>query len=313
MKTLKLLFILLVSAGVINSAKAQSSFYVRGGVGIGFGLNPSVIGTNSTSSTTQNFTTGNYFSSNTMTSVTHSPGEGIYPEAAFGVMINENMGFELGFSYAAGFSTTVTNSSNGVDSDKVVSTYVTSDSTSTTATKYSYHSFLITPAFVIQGNPDNTIIPYARLGLIISIGSQVTGDQTNSSNNTNTDTSVFGAQGSSSYEYIQETTGSIQLGVNAVAGLRYKLSDNVSLYAEVNARALNFKASQSTITTYTVNGTDELSKLTPSQLTTNYVNSTSYNSNTTYGTSTPSQSLTWQEPASSVGIAIGIMIGFGGK
>jgi outer membrane protein W len=302
MKAFKLVLIFSVAIGIINSAKAQSSFYIRAGAGFGFGLNPSEIGPGNTSSTYGSPTTYTY--SNTSTNVQFSPGKGIYPEIAFGYMVTGNVGFELGFSYAYGLSASINSSDNNVDSG-----YEAESDNSTIKT--SFHSFLITPAFVITGNNNKKIVPYARMGLIISIASQLKADETY-------DTIVssyqpFISSYSSSGEEVAEVTGTVQLGVVAAAGVTYKLSKHISIFGEINARAFNFKFSQSNLTTYTYNGVNELPTLTTNNKQIDYVNSITTTNNTTYSPGTASQELTALVPASSVGISVGLKIGFGEK
>jgi hypothetical protein len=149
------------------------------------------------------------------------------------------------------------------------------------------------------------------MGLIISIASQLKADETGDTV-VSSSTSAFSSY-SSSGEEVAEVSGALQLGVAAAAGVTYKLSKHFSIFGEVNARAFNFKFNQSNLTTDTYNGTNELPTLTTSEKQINYINSITTTNNTTNSSSSPSQQLVALVPASSVGISIGLKIGFGGK
>jgi len=305
--TLKLLMLLLVSVGIVNCAKAQS-LYIRGGIGVGLGLNPSTIGTNSTYTSYVDYDNqANSTYSYTQSPDKKSPGEGLYPEIAIGYMLNSHVGFELGFSYASGFSTTVTNDSTGTGTELGY----TGAQTFTSAAKYSFHSFLITPSIVISAGGDNKLTPYGRLGMIISLASEgnmddnYSGSQT--SNAPNYDNTAF------SGEEATQTTGTVQLGVAGAVGVNYKLSSLISIFGEVNVRAFNFQFDQTTITTDTYNGVDNLPNLTTSQKQINYVSSITTTNATAYNAGNPTQELTQAVPANTVGITIGIKLNLGGK
>src|ERR1035438_7821011 len=110
MKNIKILFIVL-AAIVLSSITVNSNaqgFYIDAGLGYGFNAVSQSIG-DSYSSTNS----GSTFSS-TDQNVKGSFGAGLNFGAAFGYMISEHIGAELGISYLSGSTIQITNTSNDV-------------------------------------------------------------------------------------------------------------------------------------------------------------------------------------------------------
>ncbi len=104
--------------------------------------------------------------------------------------------------------------------------------------------------------------------------------------------------------------GGLQVGFHGALGLSYTVTNMLSIFGEITTTLQNWVPAEGLVTTYNVNGVDQLNQLPTYQKQTNYVSSGSFNN--TYKPGSPDQEPQIHLPFSSVGITIGVIINFTG-
>ena len=206
-------------------------------------------------------------------------GKGLNFGGTFGVMFNENIGAELGLSYLLG----------GKSEAKDIYPMGTTDYT------LSSNMFRIIPSLVIASGLDG-VNPYAKFGLIIGIGSIMYDVEDNDAG----DITIL------KFKF----DGGVALGLNAGIGATFSLSDNMSLFGEINVVNLSYAPDKSELTEATDNGVDFLIDLTTNDKEIEFVDSFTDNFSTPTPDSQPDKQLKQKFPFGSIGINVGFRIGF---
>jgi len=165
-------------------------------------------------------------------------------------MVNDNIGVDLGFSYLFGSRTTMSEvTASGAEGSVVSRT----------------RQARLSPSFVMStGNGAEELAVYSKIGFVLPVAGK-----------TITDVSYdnFGGSGDKLTQTI-ESKGKISLGFTFAVGAMYPLSDNFSLFGELQYVGLSIRPSQSTYTEYSIGSTNVLNTLSDDQKTTKYVNKT---------------------------------------
>jgi opacity protein-like surface antigen len=209
-----------------------------------------------------------------------SLGKGFNVEGAFGYMFTKNIGAELGISYLLGAKV------------KAKATYMDGSIADYTL---SAQMFRINPSVIIACG-FNKINPYAKLGLIIGFGSITYKEDHNESGSTE----------------VMETklNGGMAFGLNAGAGVIFKLTKLLSLFGEINMVNLSWAPTKGKMTEYNLNGTDQLPNLKTSEKEIDFVDHYTIDSKNPRPDSEPRQELKQKFPFGSVGLNIGLKIRF---
>jgi opacity protein-like surface antigen len=216
--------------------------------------------------------------SSTLKQINASLGNGFTVEGAFGYMFTKNIGAELGISYLLGA--------------KVTGKAAYTDG-STADYNLSAQMFRINPSVVIACG-FNKINPYAKLGVIMGFGS-ITYEEDNN--------------GPGTTEVMKTTlNGGVSFGLNAGAGVIFKLSKLLSLFGEINMVNLSWAPTAGKMTEDNLNGTDQLPNLTTNQKEIDFVRSYTNDSKNPRPDSEPRQELAQKFPFGSVGLNIGLKI-----
>jgi len=251
----------------------SGNFELCAGAGYGFSFNGGLLGQNKTFTANDRTFDGQYGS--------WAQGTNIFIKTDF--HISNSIGVGVVFDYSDGKNYTWDVNAIGVNP-----TYQHYES--------QYTGYSATP--FIQFNPcgSNLISPYVDLGLRLNFSNTIkqTLDQTQTSNNITTTT-------------IQEATlkGAFSTGFDAALGIKFRLSNNWGLNAEINSSNSNFVQDHATINKYMINGTDQLGTLNVSQKQTDYVKSYTV-PNSGFDSNSPSKALKNPVPASTIGISLGI-------
>lgn len=267
-------------------SQANSQLYVE--VGGGYGLAAAANGYTMQNSSTS-FQTG---STSTMAAKSGiSYGKGAQAFVVIGTMFNANVGAELGVSYLAGakFKSTSTDTSD-VGIDKRISTS-------------SGTMLRLTPALRLTAGKGN-VKPYLKAGVVIGVSPKLK----------NQLDFPLGSGGAGNAE--AETTGGISIGFSGGAGATFRLSNKLSFFSEVSIITQSWSPKKGVVTKYVSNGVDQLPTLTVSDKETEFVSSltSTYSPGIyPYDTTTPSKTLKTLLPFSSVGLNVGLHIGFGRK
>jgi outer membrane protein with beta-barrel domain len=291
MNLIKILFVstmtIVLSSISINS-NAQN-FYLGLGLGIGLNASSQTIGDDYTSTSTGSSLT------TTDQNVKGSFGAGMNYGGMVGYKISEHVSAELGVSYLSGSAIQITSNTTDVGNYSVSSTRNMTGS-----------MLRIIPSVKISGK-QNIFTPYIRMGLVIGLSPSVT--ITNDS--TDSYTNIFQTPPTTDTVISQTTklSGGISIGFMGALGLNYKLSNVISIYAEVEMIGQTYAPTTGEMTVNTKDGVDQLSGMTTSQKQTNYVDSYS---TTIINNSIPSTQLKFYEPFSSWGFHLGIQFTFMG-
>jgi Outer membrane protein beta-barrel domain len=263
---------------VIDSRYVETNnLYIKAALGVSFGLDPAIL--NQTTSTT-----GESTSTIVTEAIKARLGSGIPIEVATGFKFSKHFAVELGIDYNLGFSTKVNNVLNG-DNTKIT---------------VKASTLSVIPSLVAQFQAGQ-VIPYVRVGPEIAVV-----------NNYRTLTvglvSTFKTTGSTG-ERDTRDYGGIAIGIKAAAGVEYPITKLVSIFGEVQARAISFFPKHGKVTKYTVDGADQLSTLGTKQAKWDYVKSVNYSDQ--ISNDQPNQFLRVNHAVSNVGLVVGVKVNFG--
>ncbi len=208
-----------------------------------------------------------------------SLGKGLNFGGTFGYMFNKNIGAELSVSYLLG------------GESKAKDTYTGG----TTEYTLSAKMLRFNPSLVVASGLEK-INPYAKFGLIIGSGSVLYGINDKDGG----DVSVLKF----------ELNGGLALGLNAAIGIAFNLNEKMSFFSELNMVNLSYAPEKGQVTEATFNGTDMLPELTTSEKEIEFVDSYTINYNNPPADSQPTKELKPKLPFGSIGINIGVKIGF---
>lgn len=244
--------------------------YLSFNVGYGFKMGSS---TSIMSNTTRTATTF------TQEKVKVSLGKGFNLGGTFGYMFGENgnLGAELGLSYLIGGKSKATATYTGGKTDYTISA----------------NMFRINPSIILASGLEK-FNPYAKLGLVIGIGSVKS--ETDNNNN-----------GNVSY-HKTKTKGGVAIGLSSAVGAMFDFNESLSFFGEVNMVNMQYTPTKSELVEATNNGRDLLPNMTTSQKETEYVNSYTIDQNNPAPSSQPDQQLKSPLPFSSIGINIGVRL-----
>jgi len=162
------------------------------------------------------------------TTINGTFGQGIPINLAGGFMFNEHIGAELGLTYLMG-STITTSESTYLDG-----------SNSTTSTKGS--QLRILPQLVISSGSASALEVYAKGGLLLP----VSGSTTYKIDRLKSNGKTAVTEGTS--------TGKFSLGLTGTVGAAYGISDNLSVFGELQGAGLSIKTDKMTMTSYVDEG-----------------------------------------------------------
>src|SRR6056297_436541 len=275
MKNFKKILMVLAISFVSSSMFAQGAYV---SLNAGYGL-----GTSKTSVENYGFT--NYTSnpdSYTSEQIFLSLGSGITVNGAFGFMFNENLGAEVGVSYLLGSETEAEDIYSSGDG---VSTYTISS-----------NMLRVAPSLVFSTNMGG-FRPYAKFGVLIGKGTIDFANEYTSSTGDESITEV-------------ELKGGMSFGLNAAVGALFTLSDNMSLFGEINMDNMNYSPTEGEVTKATYNGESQLDNMTTREKEIEYVDSYTYDYTNPPSDSEPSKELKHQFPYGKIGFNFGVRIGF---
>lgn len=217
--------------------------------------------------------------SSTSEQVYVSFGKGLNFGGAFGYMFNENIGAELGLSYLLGGKSTAKDDYKDGTTDYTLSS----------------NMLRINPSLVISSGLDG-VNPYAKFGLVIGTGS------VNYEYEDNDDGDV--------YRLKMKMDGGLSMGLNAAIGANFTLSDNMSLFGEINMINMSYAPTKGEVTEVTYNGADMLPDMTTSVKEIEFVDSYTYSYGNPPPDSEPNKELKQKLPFGNFGLNFGLRIGF---
>jgi hypothetical protein len=272
-RILPVILFLVSHHGILNA----QCFY--GGIGGGYGF---MAGSNNYGSDRNVLYThsGSSLPDSTLhvTSRSYSLGKGINGCLYGGYQINRHLGVELGFSYLKGAQTSIRHT-------QYDSTALVVDDRETV----SGVQFRITPALRFQ-TAVKKINVYMTAGMIIGVGSKEHDEQD--------------YYGGNNDVIIYTSSGRTAFGFHASCGTIWMFQKRFGLFAEVTANFLNWAPQRMVMTTYTVNGVNELSTLNSNLKETDYY--AAVNSNYSTNVNQPALAVLNYLPFSAIGFNFGI-------
>lgn len=226
-------------------------------------------------------------SSTTYKGIYNSLGQGFTPAIAVGYKINPNVGLEVGYSMLIGSKITA-------DIHDASSANV---ETGTQVISADMHRLMLGTR--IDHNVGN-IHPYIRLGIVVGLGTRVIHE---------VETTTTGPAFNESFHSIEEYDGGLSVGFSTGFGLTYHMSESFGIFVEAGLIAQNYAPAHSKLTTYDVDGQDQLGSMTIRQKETNYVDE--YTTTNPSNDGAPDEDLSFYFPASSMGISVGLHFWFG--
>ena len=211
---------------------------------------------------------------------------GLLGKAAFGYMINENVGVEL----AAQMTLAPKKYTSGIDT-----IYVGNVPSSVSFTQQSKGLLLFIPSLVMQTSGDNLKL-YSRVGLVIPARTKIVQDQIF--------TNLPGTGALTTDDVTYNIKNSFSLGFAAAIGVKYKLSEKTQLWAEVSFLSLNVLTKQGTLVAFSEDGQSYAPSSTGLPTTINYSKTASVDS------SQVSQAA-YAIPFSSIGLHVGVSYSLG--
>ena len=218
-------------AGTLNAQKA----YIRLGVGGGIGLKQyegSMLADETHTSTSDNLVIKSM-----------GLGDGFNANLAFGFMLSNYVGIELGVNEFIGLGNKIHSSSTNSGYD------YSSDS------KLSGMMLQIIPAIVITPGLEK-VNPYARLGMSVGILSSVV------IKGNSTSTGGESLIATSNFEDNVKLYGGIALGFTAAGGIDFNLSEKLAFFGEFVFNGITYAPAKGKHTKYTVDGVDKLATMT---------------------------------------------------
>lgn len=219
--------------------------------------------------------------------IKYDPGTGLDYELFGGYHVNRFFSVDLGVGYFHGFNINQTRTGTGEGS-----TY--SENLKMSASMFSINPGIeISPGF-------SKINPFIDINLMIGILPRIMEKETNTtySGSTSTETDQTGIY-----------HGGVPIGYDIKAGVDFKLSKIVGLYADLNFRGLNYTPTKYSIKKYTVNGVDEFSTLTTKERETIFVKN--YDKNEVIPSDSPNKQLKESYPFTGIGLDLGVKINLG--
>jgi hypothetical protein len=229
-KIFSMMLAICLMAGIANAQKT----YIRLGVGGGVGLKQYDGENWADETSTPN--SDNFVIKST------GLGGGFNANLAFGYMLSDYVGIELGVNEFIGLTkkTKYTSTSNSGDY--------------TTDYKVSGMMLQVVPAIVITPGLEK-LNPYARLGMIVGILPSIT-DKTNSTATYSGETLKVTHTGDAKIKL----SGGVAFGFTAAGGVAFNLSEKLDFFAEIVFNGITYAPSKGKYKEWTVDGDDQLAK-----------------------------------------------------
>jgi hypothetical protein len=228
---MKKIYVLVLAVFLMAGTVSAQKNYLRFGVGGGVGLKQymSYFWANETATN----------STDNVEVKSMSLGGGFNVNLAFGHMMSDYVGIELGVNEFIGLTKKVNSSQTNTYGDY------------TSETKLSGMMLQLVPAIVITPGLEK-INPYARLGMIVGILPSVT-EKYNS-------TTTYSGELKATHTTADKVklSGNVSLGFTAAAGFDYNLSEKLALYGELVFNGITYAPSKGKYKEWTVDGVDQM-------------------------------------------------------
>ena len=223
-----------------------------------------------------------------LTTIMYDPETGLNYDLYGGYHINRFISVGIGLEYFHGFNINQTRTGTSGESGSFNETV-----------KWNATMFGIIPGIEISPG-FSTLNPWIDIGAYIGVIPRIMEKETNtSSSGTSSSTTT-----QTGYYH-----GGVPIGFDIKAGVDYKLTKTLGLYADLNFRGLNFTPKKYSMKTYSIDGVDYFSTLSTKQKETDFVKS--YDSRETIPPDSPNKALKESFPFTGIGLDIGVKLNLG--
>jgi len=264
----------------LSVATAQGG-YASLSVGYAAGTSAEAIGVKTDYPTATTFTQSN---------VIGTYGGGIPMALAGGYMISEHFGLELGVNYFMGAEVTT----------DVTTTFYGDGSTTTSQGD----QIRVLPQLVLSTGSDFPIEIFAKAGVVMPVGGS-TNFKVDAISTMQVAPDVFAQV---PVVAVGNATGNFSYGYTGTVGAAYGISDNLSIFGELQYTGLRALSKSQTITSYMVGGVEQISAMTVSDKETTSVDELIETSNT--DSTKPTEVLGTTANYNSMGINLGVCFKF---
>lgn len=204
-----------------------------------------------------------------------------------GYMLSEHFGMEIGINYFMGTEVMMNKDT---------------DANGSVNTEYAKSNQLrIMPNLIFSTGTENNLSAYAKAGLVLP----VMGTTFSRVDDTGASSGPFP---SPAYNYEAETKGQFTLGFSGSLGGAYKLSDGVSLFAELSSVNMRIKGKKTSITSYEYAGQNVLGTMNTSDKEIEYVDD--YNTAVAQNNNEPTKALAPKTNFGAIFLNIGVKFNF---
>ena len=223
----------------------------------------------------------------TRESVSGSFGKGLNTALKIGYLFNRNLGIELhtDYHYSAKYEGKEEYYDNSSWNQYSISANSNLQST----------MIRVVPTLVFE-LPGKRLTPYARIGIVLGIGSF-------------SGRTMISSSDGNSIEYKLKMNGGISIGSSTEVGIKVGLTEKLSFTAGIKAIGLSVAPKKGEITAYKENGVDKLYTLSTSEREVEFVDKLSYSSQTN-NPSKPGKESKEYFPYSSIGLFFGFRYSF---
>jgi hypothetical protein len=230
-----------------------------------------------------------------LTTIDYDPFTGMNYDLWGGYNVTRNISFTMGFEGQKGWN--INQSRSGIFNGSSYSEKVT------------WSSWMLSFQPGVEASVDlgSKWKPFCDVSAVIGFFPQINMKVTN----INTSGTSKDNSSSTTTEIVQSGIyhGRIPIGFDIRAGVYYKLSKMLNLYAALDFRGLNYNPKKYSMKKYTVNGVDEFSTLTTKSKEIIFVKS--YDNKETIPSDSPNKQLEQTFPFTGIGLNIGILINLG--
>jgi hypothetical protein len=240
----------------------SQNFYLSVGSGYGVAMNQEIGTLQNEKQVTILELGGSNSYNTTYENVPLSLGKGFNFGGSVGYTFSDYLAVDLGVSYLIGGKTTGENISHRTE---VLPGSTLIYETTSSRTLYS-NMFRLMPTFVINPHFEK-LNPYLKMGVAFGFGKMYSDYEYSSSSTNPVGPSPFVESSK------EEFTGGMAFGITTAIGVRYPVTEKLSVYLEANYMGMSYTPNKSSVIEFTQNGQDNLDQMPIYSQQTEYLNS----------------------------------------
>ncbi len=271
----KIICLAFAFSALAYSASAQ--FYISGGLGYAF---PQAGQTVDGTGQPYNGTSNNGANTETFNIKGASFSAGLQGAIGIGYMFSEHVGVQLDMN--VGLSTKkYTFSQDSVEIGGVLNNY--------SVVQQAKSPVFLIPSLVLQTGDENKVNLYSRFGIVLPMKTTITQDQV--------EVNLPGTGTPEALDFTVQIKNSFALGFSAAVGVKYKVSDRLSIFGEASLLSMSVYVKEADLTSFSYNGQNQSLSYVSGPQTIKYSKNTAVDS---------ADQVTYAQPFSNIGIKVGV-------